>query len=164
MIKVTPAQSGTGACGKKRGHQNDDHAEEFPWMPKARSGNGTNQFLVIRNKTRCSCTSGRQVSWLVSHHAPSPSQLSSVTFMTARSLHTVTRSYRPFTCFPITRSSEKRTAPVAYSIVKCILACPLGKCNPFLGRNPGREGERPNKKRLAEASRFCSLSKTLADK
>ena len=33
---------------------------------------------------------------------------------TARSLHTVTRSYRPFTCFPIIRTSRGGTAPNAF--------------------------------------------------
>lgn len=52
---------------------------------------------------------------------------------TARSLHTVTRSYRPFTCFPIIRTTQGSTAPNAflYSIF-CIISHRWKMRNHFL--------------------------------
>ena len=52
---------------------------------------------------------------------------------TARSLHTVTRSYRPFTCFPIIRAPQRNTAPNAFYIQFFRIISRSDKiCNSFL--------------------------------
>lgn len=90
----------------------------------------------------CSCTSNRQVSWLVSHHAPSPSRFSPVTVLAdlrgcARYIQWRDRTgLSPVSLLSVPFPREQ-TAPFAYSIIRIIayhcLPCNLflPACNPF---------------------------------